>query len=275
MIEESVFLFRVRLFERRENDLFDRASREEVLIKSVSNKNLTFFSFGSEWRFGNFEKINDDWCFFRVGKTHQEKNEKYESGEYSEATVDIGFSSKIIMNVKTGVMAVFQNRNLADNTNIIAKRIGDLINFSEIAAFNGYDVVVKQIFDTKNFIELINSSEKIHAITITCRQRNHPDIGMFFHEQLEEGVEIFNGEEAKTTISGNDLAKEPILEALKSTAQTGDTVSVKMKLPNQRRSTWRSFEKKYPAKIILPESASNTESITEIVNCYNGIGNEN
>lgn len=97
---------------------------------------------------------------------------------------------------------------------------------------------------------------------------------MYFHEELEKGVDIFGGTQASTTIKGEDLNKEPIQEIARSVAQTGDDVSAKIQSPGQVSAVWRHLSKQSTSVINTAANMVFQDVIEQMESYYRAIGDE-
>ena len=274
MENDKIYLFRLRLFDRPQGQLFQRVAKKVLLEESFANNQLSVEANGSRWRYGNFKSISSDLVFFRVGKVKTEKNERFIEGDFDEEELEKGVSTKVLFDVNLGLLAIFQSWDLAQHAGTIAKRIVDILESNPLFESNGYVLDVEQIRDPRDFILMLQRSIAIKSVEINYKGRNPPDIGMLFHEQLEASVDALKGRIGQTTITGDYLDKQVAIEIARSTAQTGDSVSAKIQEYPNNRATWKHMSR---SNFLFVEVAANDDFhdvIYKIYETYKDINNE-
>ncbi len=58
MGNDYIYLFRLRLFEMPQGNLFERINRNKLFEEILSNTKLAVDSYGSRWRFGNPDYVS-------------------------------------------------------------------------------------------------------------------------------------------------------------------------------------------------------------------------
>nr|WP_314860779.1 hypothetical protein [uncultured Undibacterium sp.] len=240
---ERIYFFRLRLFDRPQGQLFERKTRKQLLEESFSNKQLAIETHGSRWRFGNFDKINREINYLRVGKVKAETNERFIEGDFGEEILELGVSTKVLVNTNLGLLAIFQNWDLAQNAITIASRIVEILQSNQALSINGYFPVIDQLRDPQDFVEMIKRAYAVRSIEINFKGSNPRDIGLIFHKQLEETVDLLRGNTGQTKISGDFLDKKTVIDIARSTARTGDSVSAKIQETPNSGATWKHMNK--------------------------------
>jgi hypothetical protein len=273
--KEYIYFFRLRFFDRPQGQLFDRSTKEQLLENAFANKQLAFETHGSRWRFGNYAPMSNSINYFRVGKVKTEKNERFIEGDFDEEILEKGVSTKVMVDIDLGLLAIYQNWELAQHPATIATRILEILQSDKQIERNGYLPVVDQLRDPRDFIAMIERAIAVKAVEINFKGRNPRDVGLIFHRQLEESVDMLRGNEGQTKISGDYLDKSMVIDIARSTAQTGDSVSAKIQENGAIRATWKHMNK---SNFLFIEVASNdplSEIISQIYNTYKNIKNDN
>jgi hypothetical protein len=223
-------------------------SRSEIIKQLIRAKPTSELYKGNYWHIGNIKELDDEGGYFALGKTTQSILEKYDSetGNFIEELDETSPYTHVIYDSEIGFFAIAQKTKLSPTIVGIANKLRGLFQSTDIAFSNGLTINIDPISDPKDFIEAIQTAYSIRSFTFTFTRPNPIDVDELFQKPMEKYLEIANGKEGSTTVKGENLDSDPLVELSKSVATSGNDARARLK-PTQKDRLIRKSLKSNPA----------------------------
>jgi hypothetical protein len=215
---------------------------------------LRTYNKGTQWHIGNVKEIDDQGGSFAVGKTTKSILEKYdeETRDFVEEVDETSPYTHVLFDSEIGMLAVAQKIRLSTTVNSIANKLKKLFQSTDIVNSYGLIINIDPISDPKDFIESIQSAYSIRLFTVTFTRPNPFDVEENFQKPMEKYLEASNGKNGTTTIKGDDLDSDTLVDMTKSSAATGNDAKALLK-PTQKDKLIRKSLRTNPAHFALSD----------------------
>lgn len=183
------------------------------------------------WHIGNLEYFSENSGYFAVGRTSKSTVDLYDEETKNFVEIDHKESpyAHCLFDADLGIVVIAKNNELNQNVESVADKIEKLLSLNDEIFKNEIRVEISPIPDPEGFIKQLSSASVITRFTATFGGPNPFDADEFFQRPMAVYLESAKGVEGKTTIKGEDLSNETLVEVAKSTAATGNTASARIK----------------------------------------------
>lgn len=250
------YLYRLKLAVSEQLNLFkkEELSRPDLIRQIINNKPSIDIHNG-KWHVGNVKLIGQNGGYFAVGKTTKAIKEKFDedSGNFIEEEDETSPYTHVIFDSEIGLLAIAKKIRLSPTITGITNRIRLLLQSSELTFPYGATISIDPISDPKDFIDALESAYSIRNFTVTFTRPNPFDVDEFFQKPMEKYLEAAEGDEGKTTIKGENLDSETLINMTKSVAATGNDAFAYLK-PSQKERQIRKSLKSNPAHFSVLET---------------------
>lgn len=257
------YLYRLKLTFDKPTTFFakDDLSRPELILNMINSKPSSKFQRG-QWHIGNIKQSSKFSGYFAVGKTTKAIKEKFDedSGNFIIEEDENSPYTHVIFDSEIGLLAIAKKNKLAQTINGIANKTKQLFQRSDVAFNYGITVALDPISDPRDFIDALQSAYNIRSFTATFSRSNPFDSEEFFHKPMERVLDATNGKEGKTTLKGDDLESDALVEITKSVAATGNDAVAYLK-PTEKEGLIRKSLIGNPAHFSILEQELNAEQV--------------
>ena len=276
MKNSHVFLFRVKFIKGKQLPLeFETIKPEEILIQAIQGKPDIDTKEGYSWHIGNINLLNNFCGSFAIGRKaltsipqfDSEKKDFFDIPSETSTYTTIYFDSEI------GLLGIKRNYLLAPKELNIAKKIEQLLSSTMIVRRSMIYVVVDSIKDPVSFINKLRKAHSIKKFTVTFSGPNPFDADKVFHRPMSIYLQEAEGREGKTSIDGDNLNKETLVQMTHSVAATGNNAIARYHSSINEKITSASLRDN-PAKIVISKEISDEEIIyNKLIEEYNKVRN--
>ena len=232
------YIFRMKV-ERDFRPLLEaQYSFSRNLIKSaVEERPRKVFRTGQEWLVGNVEEVTKDRLLFAFGKITKSISERYnfETKDFADITEEQAPYTYVAIDLHNQVCAIAYKAKIAPRISILSDRLARTLSSTSIAVNSNVRFVLPAIQDTENLLKVIQNAVRIKKLELTFSPPNPWDVEKDFHKPQEELLQMINGKSGKTSVEGDMLKKSVLKKIIRSIASTGDTASIRAKMPNSSR----------------------------------------
>lgn len=248
------YLYRIKLTFSEQKNLFggEELSRPEIIKKIITDKPSSELRKGNYWHVGNVKMVSEYGGYFAVGKTTKSILEKYNegTGDFIEEIDETSPYTHVVFDAELGLFSIAKKLKLSLTINGIANKVKELFQNSDMAFRYGLTVGFDPISDPKDFIDALKSAYSIRNFTVTFTRSNPFDVDEHFQKPMEKYLDAANGQEGITTVKGEDLNSETLVEMTKSIAATGNDAKAYLR-PSQKERFIRKSLKGNPAHFAL------------------------
>ena len=270
------YLFRVKFITSRQIPLLGAGKNiipipREVFKAAILEKPSGVLWRNHSWHIGNVQFF-DKTCTngsFAIGRISISSIEKFDknTGNFTEEETESSPYTYCVFNLSLGVIAIANKPSLSSDVKNIAKKIERLFSMTDMVAIHNITVEVRPIPDPDGFIASIEKAYKIFKFKATFRGPNPFDADEHFQKPMTNFLAEANGKKGETTIQGNGLDKNILVEVAKSTAATGNDATAKIQAsPGQKVTT--VYLKNNPAKHKFNEDESKKSILDAMISMY-------
>jgi hypothetical protein len=230
------YLFRLRVERPAQGRIFDEPDlpNAEVIRLAIEHQPTTKTRKDTVWALGNVEKIVDDDSYSAaLGKILRRDVERYDGDlkAFTQETSEEAPFTWVVFDVALQVCAIAVKYALGNPTQL-GNALARLLTSTRPAQNRGMQITASQIKDPEEFVLLLRQADRIVKFEVTFKRPNPIDVDKDFHEPMERLLGETNGRDGKTSISGDNLEKEPLEAISNSAAATGDDAKARLKLPD-------------------------------------------
>lgn len=183
------------------------------------------------WHIGNLEYFSATSGHFAVGRTSRKTVDLYDEKTKNFVEVDHRESpyAHCLFDSHIGILVISKNNTLSQRTEMIAEKIEKLLSLNPGIFLNEIRVEISPIPDPEGFIRQLSKASLVTRFTASFGGPNPFDADEFFQRPMSVYLASARGEEGSTTIKGESLNNETLVEVSKSTAATGNKASARIK----------------------------------------------
>jgi hypothetical protein len=183
------------------------------------------------WHIGNLEYFSATSGHFAVGRTSKKTVDLYDEKTKNFVEVDHKESpyAHCLFDSQIGILVISKNNTLSQRTEMIAEKIEKLLSLNSEISLNEIRVEISPIPDPEGFIRQLSKASLVTRFTASFGGPNPFDADEFFQRPMSVYLASARGEEGSTTIKGESLNNETLVEVSKSTAATGNKASARIK----------------------------------------------
>lgn len=183
------------------------------------------------WHIGNLEYFSKTSGHFAVGRTSQKTVDLYDERTKNFVEVDHKESpyAHCLFDSEIGIVVIAKNNALSQKTEKIAEKIEKLLSLNLNISLNEIRVEISPIPDPEGFIRQLSKASLVTRFTASFGGPNPFDADEYFQRPMSVYLASARGEEGSTTIRGESLDNETLVEVSKSTAATGNKASARIK----------------------------------------------
>ena len=173
---QRIALFRVQLFRQNGTAALQGSLAPPRLLRKIfpekpsarSTKTVT-------WRVGNFEPIDKNWAYFRIGKTTSTKNEEFVNGNFVELQSDSAPSTPGFIHFDLELIGITHKGSLSPRVEGIGNRLRQVIAEHSIVTANNIEVEVNLLREMDGYIALLKRAHRIRKFWIRLTPPNALD----------------------------------------------------------------------------------------------------
>jgi hypothetical protein len=183
------------------------------------------------WHIGNLDYFSNTSGHFAVGRTSRKTVDLYDDNTKNFVEVDHKESpyAHCLFDSEIGIVVISKNNTLSQRTEMIAEKIEKLLSLNSDIFLNEIRVEIAPIPDPEGFIRQLSNASLVMRFTASFGGPNPFDADEFFQRPMSVYLAAARGEEGSTTIKGESLDNETLIEVSKSTAATGNKASARIK----------------------------------------------
>lgn len=183
------------------------------------------------WHIGNLEYFSKASGYFAVGRTSKSTVDLYDDKTKNFVEVDHKESpyAHCVFDSDIGIIVIAKNGSLNQRVENIAEKIEKLLSLNSNIFKNEIRVEVSPIPDPEGFVHQLSKANAITRFTASFGGPNPFDADEYFQRPMSVYLASARGEEGTTTIKGEQLDNETVVEVAKSTAATGNRASARIK----------------------------------------------
>lgn len=223
MTDQTFYLFRVTLHDKRQSDLYDkRTLRSDVLRQLLFSHPKAHGWGGKIWTVGNVEELPGASLYFRFGRASKRQLPvQDEKGDFLDADISIAPYSHCLIHLDLQILAMTYNGNLSQSIASQGKSLQTVLS-SALRDFKNFDAIeVRQLPDPREFVKKIREAFSVSRFWIKVRRPNPFDVDSHFIKPISRLNDAVGGNEVKVGMSGDDLDKEVIENIATNTALQG------------------------------------------------------
>lgn len=276
MANTEFSLFRIKFVKPRQTDfLHQNKSPSEFFLEAL--RELPSHNYGERftWHMGNLREFSSSKGTFAIGRTSKSTVELFDEDtkKFQEAELEESPNTTCLYEAELGILVIAKKSTLSQDTIKLAEKVEQLLSNAEVIITNEIRIDVSPIPDPDGFIKRLTNANKIFRFTATFGGPNPFDADEHFQKPMSVYLSKANGIEGKTTIKGDSLDPETVVEVSKSTAATGNQASARIKRFKSSKPETIHL-KGDPVKRRLDETQVDLEDILEIfIKLYHSIRN--
>lgn len=232
-------LFRVRVERPSQSSIFDEPTlpNSELIRQSIEQQPTTTTRKASVWALGNVERVGDDNAYSAaLGRITHTTTDRYDEDRkaFTQEASEEAPNTWVLFDVSLQICAIAIKSALGNPIqlgNVLAR----LLSSSNPVQQRGLRITVSPIKDPQQFVWFIQHADRIVKFEVTFKQPNPFDVDKDFHEPLERLLGETAAQNGRTSISGDNLKKEPLEAISNSAAATGDDAKARLKLPESEK----------------------------------------
>jgi hypothetical protein len=218
-------LYRIKVERPSQSSLFDHPqdTSAELIRQAIESSPAYEIRSGYTWRIGNVEIVDDDGLFFALGRITKSTIETYDEDLASFRIQDQDHApyTFVVVDLHNQVCAIARKSKIAQKTVSIASNLAKLLSHSRVAAERNVRFVCPEIRDPSKFIAILRDAYAIKSYEMTFSLPNPFDVEADFHRPMEHYLQAANGQSGKTSIAGENLEPDVLVELASSAAATG------------------------------------------------------
>lgn len=225
-------LFRIKFIKPSQKGLFydSKKTPGEYFLAALEERPSLQIRQPYKWHIGNLDYFSKTSGSFAVGRTSRKTVDLYDESTKSFVEVDHKESSfsYCLFDSEMGILIISRNNRLSQRTEMIADKIEKLLSLNPDIRFNDIRVEISPIPDPESFIKQLSSASQVTRFTATFGGPNPFDADEYFQRPMSVYLASTEGEEGSTTIKGESLNNEALVDVAKSTAATGNKASARI-----------------------------------------------
>jgi hypothetical protein len=226
-------LFRIKFIKPAQRSLFDDEDRTpgDYFKAALEDRPSLQIREPFIWHIGNLEYFSATSGHFAVGRTSKKTVDLYDEKTKNFVEVDHKESpyAHCLFDSQIGILVISKNNTLSQRTEMIAEKIEKLLSLNSGIFLNEIRVEISPIPDPEGFIRQLSKASLVTRFTASFGGPNPFDADEFFQRPMSVYLASARGEEGSTTIKGESLNNETLVEVSKSTAATGNKASARIK----------------------------------------------
>jgi hypothetical protein len=226
-------LFRIKFIKPAQKSLFDDEERTpgDYFKAALEDRPSLQIREPFIWHVGNLEYFSPTSGHFAVGRTSKKTVDLYDEKTKNFVEVDHKESpyAHCLFDSQIGILVISKNNTLSQRTEMIAEKIEKLLSLNSGIFLNEIRVEISPIPDPEGFIRQLSKASLVTRFTASFGGPNPFDADEFFQRPMSVYLASARGEEGSTTIKGESLNNETLVEVSKSTAATGNKASARIK----------------------------------------------
>jgi hypothetical protein len=222
-------LFRLRVFPSSQREFWNNLTPPEIFKSVVESLPSGELRRGNVWHIGNIESINQEWTYFRLGKTSRTKVEMYRNGNFVDAEFESAPYTHVLVHYPLELVAIAKKTKLSPNVVHIGNRLRRLLAYSARGRDYRARFEISPINDPQSFIAMLNNAYSITRFSYEFSRKNIFDIDKDFIDPLEKTIEAVDGKKGVAVLKGDAMKSGPLEAIARSAASTGDDVSATLK----------------------------------------------
>lgn len=224
-------LFRAKFIISQQKSLFyGDLKPANYMMRAIEAKPTFQPREGLRWHVGNLKKFDNFRGYFAFGRSSASSIAKFDeySGNFIEEEQEESPFTHCVYDAEIGIIGIARKTELAPTTISIANRLGVTLSRVEIIAEHKIRVEILPIPDPEGFIKTIQNSYKVFKFKANFKGPNPFDADAHFQKPSAVYISAAGGTEGSTTIKGEDLNRDVIVEVTRSTAATGNEASARV-----------------------------------------------
>jgi len=269
-----IYLFRVKFIQSQAPALdFESISPQEMFVKAIMEKPIIETREGYSWRIGNVKNVNNQFGSFAVGRTMVTAIPHYdnESKDFTEEVSQTDPFTTVYFDTTLGLLGIKRNYQLSPTESSVANRIEELFAATHSVINTFYYVEVDSVKDPISFINKLRTAYAIKRFTVTFGGPNPFDADEHFHKPMSIYLQSAHGKDGKTTIDGENLNQDVLIQITQSVASTGNNAIARLQTASDEKVMSVSLRDN-PAKIVIsPDLTDESEIHNKILAEYTKI----
>jgi hypothetical protein len=225
-------LFRIKFIQPSQKRLFydSKKTPGEYFLGALEERPSLQIRKPYRWHIGNLDYFSETSGSFAVGRTSKKTVDLYDEGTKNFIEVDHTESSFsfCLFDSELGILIVSRNSRLSQRAEVIADKIEKLLSLNSEIRLYEIRVEISPIPDPEGFIKQLSSASQVTRFTATFGGPNPFDADEYFQRPMSVYLASTDGEEGSTTIKGESLNNEALVDVAKSTAATGNKASARI-----------------------------------------------
>ncbi len=231
-------LFRIKVLKSTQRDLFlIEIDPPKLLEEAIRERPTDSAHRKGQWHIGNIETIDNSGIYFAIGRTIKSTMPVLDedTGNFIEEEFDNAPYTHVFVDLPKEVLAIAYKSSLASTVDVIARKIEGLLAKSEVAKLNQVLFQVSPIPQPDIFIRQLAEAFAIKSFTVHFTRPNPIDVEEDFLGPMERLTQKTGGSSGSTTLKGDALEADPLIQLTRSAAATGDDASATIQsTPNAR-----------------------------------------
>lgn len=176
---------------------------------------------GDVWVTGDEEDIGKEGCYFKIGRKTEKPYSDYDEGKFSERSLKDYPSTHAVLHLGYQVLAICHRRDVATNTNIIAKHLESMFQDAQANEKRQINVEIDPIVDSQSFVDAILEAEAVTRFSFTIKRPNHWDRNENVVKPMEGVLQELDADEGEATYSGRGLDQTKLDDIVRSVSSSG------------------------------------------------------
>ncbi|WP_442775779.1 hypothetical protein [Sphaerotilus montanus] len=224
-------LFRAKFIIPQQKSLFHGDLKSiDYMTLAIESKPTFQPKEGLKWHVGNLKKFESFRGYFAFGRSSASSIAKYDeySGNFIEEEQEESPFTHCVYDSRIGILGIARKTELAPTTTSIANRLGITLSTVEIITEHKIRIEILPIPDPEGFINTLQNSYRVYKFKANFKGPNPFDADTHFQKPSSVYISAAGGIEGSTTIKGDDLNRDVIIEVTRSTASTGNEASARV-----------------------------------------------
>lgn len=224
-------LFRAKFIIPQQKSLFHGDLKSiDYMTLAIESKPTFQPKEGLKWHVGNLKKFESFRGYFAFGRSSASSIAKYDeySGNFIEEEQEESPFTHCVYDSRIGILGIARKTELAPTTTSIANRLGITLSTVEVITEHKIRVEILPIPDPEGFINTLQNSYRVYKFKANFKGPNPFDADAHFQKPSSVYISAAGGIEGSTTIKGEDLNRNVIIEVTRSTASTGNEASARV-----------------------------------------------
>ena len=227
-------LFRVKLIEPAQRSLAfgGPLDRERVLRDAVASKPRAELRATHHWHIGNIFELDGLAEYFALGRTTSTTLELYDvqTGNFVSASVDNAPFTHVVLDYHLQVCAIAHKPRLSPTVVGISRQLARLLKSSPSVRELELEVQIDPLRNPNEFIRDLELAHQVVRFGIDFSLPNPWDVEKDFQQPAQRLLASAHGTSGKTTIVGEDLAREPLIRLAEAAGRSGNDARAVLKM---------------------------------------------